>query len=253
MPETTTPELVEVNLGTVTSYGIALENGFTGTHEQWVQKIIGGASQADLDALAAEVHYVPLTIDAFAVAPSSVEMGTTVTELHFYYALSKGPDSLWIDSMSVTPQAAGIYVKSGLSVNEDRTYEMKAVDDEHPEGITKTAKISFHNRICWGAAAIPGTVNSEFLLGLANTELSEDKERTINANGAVEVNAGSGQYIWYAVPKRLGICEFFVGGFNGGFEPAQTVSVTNASEYTEDYYVYRSTNPGLGSPEIVVV
>lgn len=246
------PELVEFNLGTVTSYGIALENGFTGTHEEWVQKIIGSASQADLDALAAEVHYIPLTIDAFSLSPSSAEKGSTVSEIHFYYALSKVPDTLQIDDISITPQDAAIYVLSNLSLTQDKTYTLKATDEKNPGGLTKTAKISFYNRICWGAAAAPGTVDSAFLLGLSSAVLSGTKGRTINKDGASDVNAGSGQYIWYAVPKRLGGCSFKVGGFSGGFEAAQTVSVTNASGFTEDYYVYRSTNAALGHPEIVV-
>ena len=247
-----TPDLVEVNLGTVTSYGLALANGFTGTHEEWVQKIIGGASQADLDALAAEVHYVALAINSFTVTPSTAEIGSTVSSVALAFTISKIPTKLYLDNVEQTPAKTGTISRTGQTITQDKTYTLKATDEKNPNGVTKTAKISFYNRICWGAAAAPGTVNSEFLLGLANAILSGTKGRTINKDGASDVNAGSGEYIWYAVPKRLGACSFKVGGFAGGFEAAQTVSVTNDSGYTEDYYVYRSTNAALGHPEIVV-
>jgi hypothetical protein len=51
----------------------------------------------------------------------------------------------------------------------------------------------------------------------------------------------------FAFPKRLGTVTFWVGGFQGGFEDPETVSVTNANGWTEDYYVWRSTNSNLGA------
>jgi hypothetical protein len=60
------------------------------------------------------------------------------------------------------------------------------------------------------------------------------------------VTAGVGEYIWFCYPKRLGTVTFWVGGFEGGFEAAETVSLTNMNGWTEDYYCWRSTQANLG-------
>ena len=94
--------------------------------------------------------------------------------------------------------------------------------------------MDFANNIYYGAASDLTAVTT-----LASV-LSNTKARTI------DVNAGAGQYIIYALPVRLGTVEFFVSGFEGGFEPPARQQLTNASGYTEAYYVYRSTNANLG-------
>lgn len=82
--------------------------------------------------------------------------------------------------------------------------------------------------------------------GLATSVISNSKGRTI------VVTAGAGQYIMYALPTRLGTVIYTVGGFEGGFETPETVSVTNVNGYTENYYIYRSTNSGLGTTTVVI-
>lgn len=97
----------------------------------------------------------------------------------------------------------------------------------------------------YGAAAAPSAIDSGFIRGLAKTLRSSKLS-------SFTVTAGAGQYIYYCVPKRFGTCSFTVGGFDGGFDLAATVSFTNGSGYTEDYYVYRSTNAGLGNTTVGV-
>jgi hypothetical protein len=41
-----------------------------------------------------------------------------------------------------------------------------------------------------------------------------------------------------------------MGGFQGGFEEPLVIPVTNGSGVTEDYYLYRSTNSGIGDLSI---
>ena len=58
----------------------------------------------------------------------------------------------------------------------------------------------------------------------------------------------SDQYIWYIYPKRLGLVEaFYFDGstFEGGMNAAETISLCNEVGWTEDYYAYRSENPGI--------
>ena len=81
--------------------------------------------------------------------------------------------------------------------------------------------------------------------GLGTNEVTNDNTQTWD-----EVTAAGGEYLLFSFPTRLGIPTFFVGGFEGGFESPETVSVTNVNGYTEDYYVWRSTNSGLGATTV---
>ena len=58
----------------------------------------------------------------------------------------------------------------------------------------------------------------------------------------------------FAYPTREGTATFTDNdsGFAFAMESPETVSVTNASGYTENYYVYRSTNPNLGAVNVEV-
>ena len=109
-----------------------------------------------------------------------------------------------------------------------------------------SVNIYFRNKLYYGAAAAPATINDAFLLGLANKELAASRAKTFT------VTAGSGAYIWYALPTAYGTPNFNVGGFDGGFRLIETISHRNASGHTENYAVWRSDNPSLGSTKVVV-
>lgn len=106
---------------------------------------------------------------------------------------------------------------------------------------------TFVNRRYWGVSPISsGTYSSADVVALANNDLNDSIPNTFT------VSPGAGQYIVYAYPSRLGTASFTVNSFMGGFLPAVTASVTNASGYSENYSVYRSFNSNLGSTAVVV-
>lgn len=76
--------------------------------------------------------------------------------------------------------------------------------------------------------------------------LSENTARTIT------VDAGTDEYIIYAIPARLGTVLFYVSGFEGGFEEPVAMNIANASGYSESYNVYRSTRSSLGNTTIEI-
>ena len=73
-----------------------------------------------------------------------------------------------------------------------------------------------------------------------------------NRNKDFTVNAGAGQYIYYAIPAAWGTPTFFVGGFEGGFDLLSKFNFTNASGYTTSYNVYKSGNANLGQTTVNV-
>ena len=82
-------------------------------------------------------------------------------------------------------------------------------------------------------------------MGLTKT-LQASKAKTFT------VNAGTGKHIYYIIPTRYGTPVFKVGGFEGGFAKLGTVNFTNASNYAENYDVYKSSNDNLGNTTVVV-
>ena len=106
------------------------------------------------------------------------------------------------------------------------------------------------NRNFYGAAA-PATYDEAFIEGLANNALDQDRARTFT------VDAGATEHIYFCEPSRFnpgGATPpvFTIGGFESIFVLQATVSVTNASGFTENYDVWESTNPDLGDTTVQV-
>jgi hypothetical protein len=119
-----------------------------------------------------------------------------------------------------------------------KTWTLSATDEREATS-TKTARLAFGNFIYYGVAQIPSTYNSAFVTALGYSRLLDGYVATINDDLKDD---GTGLYAFYCSPTRLGTRKFTYGGFTGGFEEPVTVSVTNSAGYTENYYVYRSTN-----------
>lgn len=221
---------------------------------------IDAVSTSDLSALddrVKDLEYVPIEVSNFRITTPEngiARMGSTVSSIIFAWAVNSIPVSQKLSGTGITGtldiDTDDRSTEVSVSLTSNGTYTMTAKGDSspsHPSGSTnsKTCTLYFYNDVYWGVAA-SATVDSAFVRGLSNSVLSGSRARTVT------VNATSGKYIWYAVPTRLGTCSFNVGGFDGGFESPQTVSVTNASGYTENYYVYRSTNASLGNTTVKV-
>ena len=197
-------------------------------------------------AAIADLQYSPMAISAFSVSPSQAEIGSTVTSATLSYTMNKKPTSATLDSAAQTvSQASGSISLTGLSLTQNKTWTLAATD-ERSATASKTATLSFLNKAHYGVAGAQDTINSTFLLGLANGVLTSARARTFT------VNAGANQYIWYAVPSSFGACAFTVGGFTGGFTKMATITHTNASGAQASYDVYRSDNAGLGATTVTV-
>jgi hypothetical protein len=123
-----------------------------------------------------------------------------------------------------------------------KTWTLNATDGTDSD--TASISIAFYNRRFWGVSSTASGYTEGDIEGLANNELSNSKAKTFT------VTAGAGEYICYAYPSRLGTTIYYIGGFLGGFNSPETVSVTNASGFTENYYIYSSVNDGLGETTV---
>lgn len=188
--------------------------------------------------------YKAIAINSFTHNAGTKEMGSTVTDVTFTWSTNKTPTTLTLDGKELDVSATTTTL-SGLTITSNKTYTLKATDEKEASA-TKSTTISFLNGVYTGVGAVDASgVDSAFILGLSKA-LASSKNKTFTAN------AGANQYIYYAYPARFGSATFFVGGFEGGFDLLATVDFTNASGYTESYYVYRSSNHSLGSTEVTV-
>lgn len=198
-----------------------------------------------------DVNYKEIDVVSFAIDPSVAEKGSSISDVTISYELNKVPTSATMNGDSLPIAASDSDTWTFASpLTSDTVFTLRATDGGSPSkpaiNVEDSRTLKFVNRLYYGVKAAPSEVNETFVKGLANKILSEDKARTIS------LNSTSKTYIWYAYPARLGTAVFTYGGLQGGFELPLTVSITNASGYAEDYYVYRSTNPTLGLTDITI-
>lgn len=196
-----------------------------------------------------DITYKEITA-SLSVTPYIAEMGQSVKNAELTWSISKDTKHVAL----YLPGGKGAFVpRNGVyqyiddvEYTSDATWTLKAIEaDEKGATATATATLSFYNGVYYGAAAEPETYSSNFILGLTKT-LRNNKLPSFSAN------AGVGQYIYYCLPKRMGTCSFKVGGFDGGFTLVKELNFTNASGYTETYYIYRSDNAALGTTSVIV-
>ena len=108
---------------------------------------------------------------------------------------------------------------------------------------TETITHNFYNYRFWGVTTVASGYSEANIEALAGSEISNSTTKTFT---------GASEYILWASPTRLGTVTFTVNGFTGGFQPPETVSITNSAGFTENYYAYRSTNLNLGSTTVTV-
>ena len=194
-----------------------------------------------------DLLYVPIVINSFVPNTTIYEIGVVITALGFVWTYNKSP----IVSQTLTGPHDAIVLGIGernatvnftpnLGVTSNFTLQV----NDGVNSVQSVKSVQFINGVYFGDAPA-GTIDSAFLLTL-NKTLQTSIGKTYSSTAGVDV------YAWYAHKKSLGVATFTVGGFEGGFNAPTTLSFTNASGHTEDYYVYRSTNPEIGPVTIVV-
>ena len=202
-----------------------------------VEEALNRANQAEIDIISIkqrldELEYKDIKINSFSAAPPISELGSLQT-ITLGWSLNKTATSQSINGTQVTGNT-----KQYTGVTSGTTYTLNVSDGQ--TSASKSVSVSFANRIYYGAS-----VNISNVTALTSI-LSNDPERTIT------VDAGSSEYIIYAIPARLGDVTFFVSGFEGGFENPVEQTLTNSSGYHESYKIYRSTRAGLGETTIEI-
>lgn len=198
-----------------------------------------------LNELNRDLQYIPIEILAFSNNIGVAEKGSTINELTLKWQLNKEPETILMNGqVRADLKTLRSLILKDMALTADKTF-MLQVTDEKGKTAQKNTSVVFQNGVYYGVSEIPEEVNNTFILSLSRS-LQGSRTKTFSTTSTED------QYIWYAFPSRYGTPVFNVGGFDGGFTKAASISFTNASGYTEEYAVYRSDNSNLDTKTIKV-
>ena len=126
----------------------------------------------------------------------------------------------------------GITADTTMPLNTNRTYVLRYGDARTPVKTISTS-VTFLQKVYYGSNGNT-SLNTSDILGLANQVFATSRQRDITFQ-----NPG-GAYLYIAYPENFGAATFRVNGLNNSAWIRDTVSFQNLSNYTENYYVYRS-------------
>lgn len=174
--------------------------------------------------------YEPVDIVKFTATPNICEIGGS-ENIILNWETSGSVEGVSVNNVPVEGTTVTM-----PAVTDDTEYRLK-VFPTIGSPVSKVIYIKFVNHIFWGTTK-SDVMSKSVVKGLANTEMTDEIVRDITLNL-------DNDYVVYAYPKRLGTVTFEVT-FKGGFEAPAVIAVDNHSEYSEDYYVYRSTRKLTG-------
>lgn len=189
----------------------------------------------------------PIQVTSMSATPSKAEYGEKFYKVVLKWNTNLPPVYLKVageELQDMTLKQKTITYDLGITGYESWSMTVK---DELGNSDNASASLIFYNRNWYGSAKIPETLDSDFIKkNLTRTELTNSR------GGTITPTSQEGQYVWYAVPKRLGTCTFQAGALPGGFQLVDTILFENELGYKENYYVYRSDNVLLGTHTVVI-
>lgn len=195
-----------------------------------------------------DLSYVKIAINSLTATNSSNEIGSTVAATDVAWTLNKEPKTQKIKFSSEAEETLETSDRSksytGKNITSNSIIKL-TVTDERDASVSKQVTIQFQPKVYYGVSADPAALESDAINALTGA-LASSKARTFSAN------AGEGEYIVYIIPSSFGTPTFNVGGFDGGFKKTKTIEHTNASGYKQNYDIWQSVQPSLGSTSVTV-
>lgn len=171
--------------------------------------------------------YVPLQITGTG-GGSNNEIGSSVASVNFTWSLNKAPTSQSLDhGVGTIPTTDRAHLFSG-PFTTNTSFNLTASD-----GTTTRSggvSVSFFPKRYWGVFPTQTPTDSDLLA--MSQELASSRQK------AITYNATGGNYPIYFYPKSFGLpANVTVGGLAFSDFSVDTRSFTNASGYTQDYYL----------------
>lgn len=191
-------------------------------------------------------------ITGFATSTVTQEIGATVaspvaftatythTPTHASVIDDQGHSAVDVHTTPTAFSYAHSYTKTAN--NDVVTFSLTADNDGTPDN--KDTTITWRPKIWWGIGS--GIVDQTGIETLTNSALMASRDKTFTANPS------SGEYIYYCYPAAYGAATFHVDGWEGGFDLIDDAVSVTRNGVTQDYNIYRSHNPNLGTTTVVV-
>jgi hypothetical protein len=181
--------------------------------------------QAALDALL----YVAPKINSFTNTGGSVEKGASVASVTLNWSFNKTMTSVTINGVAVDPTLASQTITGPFTTNQSWTM----VAGDGVNSTTSTTSLNFLGKRYWGASALTSLDNAA-VLGLGASELAS------NFNKSITYNCAGGKYPYFAYPASFGSpASVICNGLSFSDFSVTTLSVTNASGFTQTYNILR--------------
>lgn len=171
--------------------------------------------------------YVPLNINSFS-GGGTYEIGATVNSVNLAWSYNKTESAQSINQ-GIGPLALGVraYPLTGLGLTSNRTWTLSA--DDGTTFRTAGTTVQFLPKRYWGPWVDAAPDNAEILT--LSQELSSGRAK------AVTYNCTGGRFPIYVYPTSFGaLSGVTVGGLAFSDYSLDTISLTNAEGYVQNYY-----------------
>jgi len=184
--------------------------------------------------------YQPPNIVTFTNTEALHYAGQTVTSVTTNWTLDGSP----ITSQTHTDYTAALsdrtHAFTGLSLTSDKTYTLSVTDGISTD--VASTYVRFYIASFFGTSTVAAPTEAIVEAGNTVWELQSAANRAL-PNTSI---TGAGNYIYYAYPGSWGNVQIVVNGFNSTWIKT-TVSITNSYGNTQNYYVYTSPTPIVGT------
>ena len=199
--------------------------------------------------------YIALTGN-LSLSQSNNEIGSSISLVNLAWSYNKSIISQSLNNtIGTLPTTSTSYnYAPTLPITSNTTFILTASDGTNT--INPSTSVSFLNKRYWGTLpTISGGLPSNSQILSSNSELSNSRSKTIVYDCS---NPAGGNFFWFAYPASLGIGSVTVNNlsFTDWYNPSNPtvsnttpalISLTNASGYTSNYYIYRVFNSQSGS------
>lgn len=186
-----------------------------------------------------DANYINPKIESFTNNINVLQFGQTGSSITFEWSVNKtgkifnlSPTGGTYDNSTFNFTLNGQFI-TGNTSNSSTTFTL--VFDDGVSTTNKTTNVVFYNKFYFGTSSLTGLTSTN----IQNLEYKE----FINSSKFNQTNiSGGSKYIYFAIPTRFSKPTFLVNGilFNDFVE--SVVSFTNEYGFTEDYYLFRTTN-----------
>lgn len=174
------------------------------------------------------------------IGGSNNEKGETITAVTVIWTLSGDtPTHATLTDVPFVNISDGSYAFTGLSLTTDKVYTLTVGDDFANPTSSASTTVHFTQALRYGNSA-NASLSSADILALPDSFLTDTRQHVLSMDG-------NGYYLYIAYPATYGHADIWVMGLEDTSWIENTVSYTNASGYTENYYTYRSAYVQMGT------